>query len=128
MPGFDMALDPKTGDYIDDGRGGFVTTDTIATMVQHQLTVHRNGWIADPDLGCDAHLIPPKSNNSTALRFKDAYQQALQEFVDLGLAADLVIETERDSRTGRIAIKSSMRDVQRGDINLQGLLPLAVGG
>jgi hypothetical protein len=127
MPGLDMMLDPVTRDYVDDGAGGFTKTDTIATMLYHQLNVHRNEWIADPGLGHTAHLIPPKSSDVNALRYKQAYRLALQEFVDLGLAADLVLEMERDSRTGRIAVHSSIRDVQRGDINLQGILPFAPG-
>jgi phage gp46-like protein len=126
MPGWDLRIDPVTKDYVDDGRGGFQTTETIETMLYHQLQTRRNEWVADPELGCTAHLIPPKDTASVALRRRDAFLQALKEFVDLGLAADLVVEVDRDQR-GRQVIRSSIRDVQRGEINLQGLLPFAPG-
>lgn len=128
MPGWDVQIDPVTRDYVDDGAGGFETTDTIATMCFHQLNVHENEWLADPGLGNVAHLIPPKDNATNQLRRRDAYKRALQVFVDEGLGADLVVAVDRDSRTGRSVTRTSMRDVQRGEIDLQGMLPFAPGG
>lgn len=122
MPGTDRRIDPVTRDYVDDGRGSFETTTTIEPQLYHQLQGRLNEWAGDPDAGNDSHLIPRKASAGNLLRFKDAYQAALQPFIDAGLAADLQVEVEREG-LNRFAVTSSIRDVQAGEIDVTPLLP-----
>lgn len=127
MAGLDLKIDPVTKDYVDNGRGGFVYTQSIETQVYHQVNCRRDEWVADPELGNLAHTIPKKSNLGTMQRFRETYLEALSYFVQEGLADELVIEIDRNQKH-QFAMRGSLRDVQFGDINLQDVLAVGAGG
>jgi phage gp46-like protein len=115
--GRDRVIDPATGDYRKDGRGGYETTRSIATAVYHQLHGELDQWVGDADAGCGAFRLRRLDSSASMHRFKTEYEQCLQVFVDDGRAADLVVEIDRLS-TGKWAVAPSLRDVQYGEITV----------
>lgn len=118
MPGLNRRIDPATGDYIRDGRGGHETTPTIETGVYHQIRGKRRLWIGDPDAGSDLYLLPRRNLDRGAVVFADdAIRRAVQPFVDAGEAT--AVETALQAeKTGRLAGAASITDVQAGDIDI----------
>lgn len=112
--GFDRVLSAD-GDYVQDGKGGWKTTNTIAPAVRHQALDERGNWAGDPGAGSDLHTFRrAKDTDATAGRAAEALRASLQVFVDQGRAADLSVEGTRDQRSKR-ALSASLRDVQTGD-------------
>lgn len=122
----DRRIDPVTLDYVDDGQGGWEMTDTIETQLHHQLHTEKNSWPADPQSGSEVHLVPRKADEDTMLQRLAAHQAALDVFVKDGVAADLKLELTEDD-VGRPVIVGSLRDVQRGTIDLGRHLAFGVG-
>jgi phage gp46-like protein len=127
MAGLDLKRDPITKDYVDNGRGGLVYTQSIETQVYNQIHCRKNEWVADPELGNTAHLIPKKSSLQTMQRYRESYLEALQYFITEGLAEDLVLTVDRNQKD-QLSIRGSLRDAQFGDINLQNVFPVGAGG
>lgn len=124
MAGYDRKLDPLTGDYVDATGGEYAEVLTIETALYHQLRTELRRWWGDPRAGSDLHLAKHKGASLEGARFSDnAIRQALQPFVDDGLAADLQITVEADER-GRLIIDASITDIQHGLIDLAPLAPI----
>lgn len=121
MPGTDLAIDPVTRDFVDDGAGDWLDDATIAPQVRHQVLDKLGLWWADRFAGCAAYAIPAKANRRTFLLYEDAYRDALSVFIESGLAEDLSIEVFED-RPGRLDYEASIVDVQHGELALTPLL------
>jgi phage gp46-like protein len=81
----DRRLDPRTGDYVDDGRGNWEMTDTAATAILHQLRGHKAKWVLDPDVGSRLHeLDRAKSTVKTPAVIEDMFRAALAPLVAEG--------------------------------------------
>jgi len=124
MPGTDRALDPVTHDYVSDDRGGWATTTTLATALQHQLLDELGGWWGDPDVGSDlaAAATGAKASERTMQRLAEAVRRACAPFLERGLAADLEVTVDRN-QLGAWGLRASIRDVQHGTLDLTPLLP-----
>lgn len=120
MAGTDLALNAD-GDFIDDGHGDWVETASIEPLCRYQLKDQRGLFFADPDAGSDVYLIPKKANRATLLRLSDAWRDALNVLVALGLSEDLVIDIDVD-QVNRFIIDASMTDRNAGVVDLTPLL------
>lgn len=119
MPGLDRRIDPDTGDYIDDGAGGDLDTDTIETAAYHQIKTHRGEYWADPTKGSDLHLVPRMSLDQALEFAPDTIKACLQALVDAGLAKDLYVEVTTDPNVPyRLIGLSEITDAQKGAIDL----------
>lgn len=126
MAGRDRKLNPITGDYVQDGAGGYEYTTTIATKVYHQLRTRRGSWWGDPDAGSDLYLVTDRGLSQDSVVFaKNAVRTALQRFVDLGLAKDVAVEAQADAR-GRLTLQSTITDIQAGELDVSDLTPFGV--
>ncbi len=124
MAGYDRKLDPSTGDYIDATGGEYAETLTIETAIYHQLRTERGRWHGDPLAGSDLHLAKYQGSGVVGAKFaENAIRQALQPFIDDGLAADPLVEVEADAR-GRLIIESSITDIQHGPLDVGELAPI----
>lgn len=125
MPGYDRKLDPVTGDYIDDGAGGWEYVDTIETEVIHAVKDRRNQWDGDPSAGSDIHTLETANlGERDRLLAKRIMEVALQPFVDDGRARNLRVSVEINDEFNRFEVSASMTDVQNGGADLSILTPL----
>jgi hypothetical protein len=124
MPGTDLALD-ENGDFI-DADGDWLETSDLQPLARHQILDNRGLFFADPDAGSEIYLIPRKANFATMVRMEDAWRSALGVFIALGLAEDLVIETDEDQR-GRFVTTGSITDRNAGTVDLTALLSFGLG-
>lgn len=123
MAGLDRAINPLTGDYIDDGKGGWKYTALADTKCYHQLKTARNTWPGDPDAGADFNLLTRKETDEEIARAADMVRDALKPLINLNYVSDLILETGRDE-AGRPAIQSSVTDTQSGaPVELDALVP-----
>jgi phage gp46-like protein len=120
MAGTDLAYD-HDGDFVDDGAGGWVETDSIAPAVRHQALDKRGLWWADRNAGNAAWSLPKKATRRIMALHEDAWREALQVFVDAQLATDLDIAVTND-QLGRFALEGSLVDTQAGELDLTPLL------
>jgi phage gp46-like protein len=127
MPGLDRVLDPITKDYVSDGAGSTSKTTSLMTQLHHQFYGRLDGWVGDPSAGSLLYKLERGRNSrAEADRAADYVRQAVQRFIDSGLASDLDVGVQRDGR-GRWALYSSLRDLQSGAIiDLNPLLPYGV--
>jgi hypothetical protein len=103
------------GDYIDDGAGGFVETDTAAPAIRHQLLDVLGEWIGDPDAGRDRRGVAGRANTIREAEIEaDTLRVALDVLVLEGLIEDVEITTDRDA-TGRFAFLITSRDTKSGE-------------
>lgn len=127
MPGRDRVLDPISRDYVRDDNGSWKTTRTIATGIYHQLLGRRNQWWGDFAAGSDLYLMEQESNSPGSLELHiERVRSAIRPFEEQGLARDLEVEGERDTRH-RQTTRSQVVDVQSGtEIDLAPFLALVV--
>lgn len=107
-----FARDPKTGDRIPDGRGGFVKTRTAENLVRNQLLAHLGECWQDPELGSRLHDLEAFQPDPAELGADEA-RRALERVVAAGRIADLEVEAE-EARPGRLAIATRFRDTSSG--------------
>lgn len=113
MPGLDLLLD-STGDYVDDGAGGFEMTPTAISAVRHAVLDALGAWVGDPDAGRE--LRPLGSNTEAELALEaDSVRNALEELEADGLISEIKIETARDSAGGRWYLRVECRDSATGE-------------
>lgn len=108
MP-WDLALDPITGDFIDDGRGGWLRTVYSDTSVIHQLECHYNAWWADPELGSRLH-DRDLFTAAPARLVEEEMRRALGRLVLDGRIADLEVAAV-EAGAGRVDGQTRYRDV-----------------
>jgi len=117
--GLDRVIDPETGDYVDDGAGGDVDTETIETAAYHQILTHLGEYWAGPEKGSEIHRVPEMSATEALQKAPATLTAALQALVDAGFAKDLKVEVVADERvSGRIVGATSITDVQKGRVDL----------
>jgi|GEM_PF-6155013 len=119
----DRRIDPRTGDYVSDGRGNWQTTTTSETAVYHQLRGDKGRWWGDADAGSRFfELDRAKSALRTAVVVRDILQDALEPLVDAGRIASPQIAIER--ALDQLSANTSAFDLQSGaEIHLIRLLP-----
>lgn len=101
------------GDYVRDGKGGWLTTFTAATKCYHQERTALNTWPGDPGAGRDFTRLKRKDSDEEAARLADSTRRALQRLVDKGVIADVEIEVGGD-QLGRLTVQWTATDVQSG--------------
>lgn len=111
---WDFAFDPVTGDLIDDGRGGVVTTERATTAIQLQLSSHLGEWWGDPNAGSRLHDQRGFQADPVAL-VEDEARRALEVLVERGRIADVEVRVEQPSPS-RVNVAVSSRDVSTGEL------------
>lgn len=125
MPGKDRVIDPITKDYVDDGVGGCLETETQETAVYHQLTGHLGRWPGDAKAGALLFTLQRENDtDETEHRAVDYTTSALQPLVDVGRILNVQVETDRNER-GELVVTSSEDDAVFGPLPP---LPLSPGG
>ena len=123
MPGYDRKIDNVTGDYVDAPGREFAETRTIQPQVYHQLKTPRGLWWGDWTAGCDLYLVKQRGlNQDTVVFAKDAIKVAMQPFVEVGQARDLVIDAVADA-LGRLSPEVSFTDTTTGEA-LEDITPI----
>jgi phage gp46-like protein len=91
------SINPATGDYEDNGAGGWETTDDESTTVRHALLDNLNQWTGAADQGSDLYLLErADASNATMTRADAMVRDALAPLVTAGKIRDLEVTTERD--------------------------------
>jgi phage gp46-like protein len=91
----DRAIDATTGDYIDDGHGGYVYTVGADTAVRHAVT--GRPWWGDAS-GTDVDDLAHLSIDEAVAKFRPQLDQALQPLVDAGVLRSFAVEVGVDPR------------------------------
>lgn len=114
MPGLDFSLDPITLDLVDDGAGGFASTATAATAVQHQMQCHLGEWWGDADAGSLLHTLVQRDDGEETQAFiGDEAQRAAQPLVADGRIAAVTTDVSKPY-PGRLFTSVSFQDLQTG--------------
>ena len=114
MGGSDL-LYSDAGDYVDDGAGGFVETDSAQPAIRHQLLDLLGEWIGDADAGRDRRGVKGRSNTEREAQIEaDTIRLALDVLEQAGLIDDITVEYDRDA-TGRFAFLVTSRDTESGE-------------
>jgi hypothetical protein len=112
VPGQDLYLN-EDGDYCDDGAGAFITTETAAPALRHQLLGLLGQWVGDSTAGRDRQSISGRnSSEAEADREADGILKALTPLEEDGLIDDIEITVERDG--SRWLVQVTCRDTQSG--------------
>jgi phage gp46-like protein len=109
---WDLAFDPLTGDFVRDGAGGWVRTETGDTAVLHQLRVHFAAWWGDDAIGSLLHERERFARDPAPLVAGET-RRALGLLVDEQFLADVTVAAS-ETRTGRIDGRTTYRLVQSG--------------
>lgn len=127
MPGLNRRIDPATGDYRRDGKGGHEMTGTIETGIYHQIRGKRGLWLGDVDAGSDLYLLPRRNlDRGTVVFAEDAIRRALQPFVDAGEAREVRVVSRPDAR-GRLTIDEvTVEDTQAGDVDVADIAGIGI--
>lgn len=106
-----FARDPRTGDRIPDGRGGFVKTRTAENLVRNQLLAHYRACWQDGELGSRLHKLETFQTDPAALGGDEA-RRALERVEAAGRIADLDVEAAES--VGRLLVATRFRDTSSG--------------
>lgn len=112
MQGSDLLYDDD-GDYIDDGAGGFVETDSAQPAIRHQLLDIKGAWPGDHEAGRERRNKGRMSTQREADIESDSILEALEVLEVAGLIDDIEIEVSRD-KLGRFGHNVSSRDTNSG--------------
>lgn len=127
MAGTDIALDPVTHDFVDTpGGDDWEETSSLAPLCHYQLLDDFGMFFADLEAGSRLFQIPRKVTAALMHQREDAWREALGVFEALGLAEDVVIETDSD-QLGRLVTTGSLTDKSNGTVDLTPLLTFGVG-
>jgi phage gp46-like protein len=130
MAGKDRKLDPATGDYIPDGRGGWQYVTTIESEVMHRLRDQADKFRGDPAHGSNLYRIPLEGHldEVTRLRARRYAEVALQPIVDAGRGARLrtTAVINRDAQPPRIDVDTTIADVQSALADVSSVTKLSV--
>jgi len=104
-----------SGDYVDDGAGGFVETNSAQPAIRHQLLDDFGEWIGDPDAGRDRRGVKGRANTTREAEIEaDSIVIALEVLEDAGMIDDIEVEIERDPK-GRFGFGINSRDTGSGE-------------
>lgn len=106
------ARDPKTGDLIKDGRGGYVKTRTAENLVRNQLLARYGEVWQDPELGSRLHDREAFRANPQVLIPEEA-RRTLERVVRAGRITELEV-TATAQRTGRVDVTTRFADTTSG--------------
>lgn len=120
MPGLDHALDPITGDWMPDGKGGFLTTEGNESAVHHALSDKR-GWPGDEKAGSKVRDLAKMTAPQAAAEAPNLIRGALQPLIDDGLLRDVIITVERDR--SRVFIRTEIIDAAGARVDVTHLTP-----
>ena len=124
MAGLDRILDPETGDYVKDGKGSYVKTNTVRTKLYHQVKTYLGFWWGDFQAGSAVYRVTRMGANTSAVIFvKNAVRSSLAPFLERGLIKDLNVEAEANA-SGRIIYHVNATDTQGGRIDIEGITPI----
>lgn len=113
----------RNGDYVSDGKGGWLTTSSLETKIQHQVLGEREAWWGDAEAGSNLHLLARAGNTErTSRAAAEATRVALRALEREGLARDIKVQVTRD-QAGRLVIRASVTDAQTGQEVAADLLP-----
>jgi len=108
MP-FDRKFDPDTGDFISDGRGGYVRTATAETSVMNQVLAKRGAWWGDPDLGILEDGLHELDQTRPARDAEQAIKRGLGRLEEMGRIDSLEVKASEPA-PGRIRVDTKFRD------------------
>jgi phage gp46-like protein len=113
VPGFDRRIDPVTRDYIDDGAGGYLETQSLETAVIHQALDHYGADPGDPLAGSRYHELAQRTNGDvTRGEARNAIGVALQPLISAGLASNLRLVVEQNGT--RLLLEAGITDANAG--------------
>ncbi len=122
----DRKLDPITHDYIPDGAGGFETTETIETEMQHQILDRFAMWWGDPSAGSMLYMLAQANLGERDRLLAKRYSEvALQSIVDGGRATNLRVTSRIDKTYQRIVVENTLSDVHSAGADVSVLTPLS---
>lgn len=112
MP-YDRKFDPLTGDFVRDGKGGFVRIATAETSVMNQMLAKRGRCWHDSQLGSEGlDAIDP---TRPALDAAEKTRLALGRLEELGRIADLEV-TASEPAPGRVRVDTKFRDTSTNQL------------
>lgn len=100
----DMKIDPRTLDFVDDGKGGWVEIDDSSTAVMCQLDAREGAWWGDPASGTRNKEIL-ESEVPTLAELLDSTKRGMQALQAGGVISTAAISTlEEDTARGYAAL------------------------
>lgn len=106
--------DPITGDFIKDGRGGWVKTRTSENLVRNQLLAkYQRAW-QDPELGSRLH-DRERFQAAPAPLIEDEVRRSLGRVQEAGRIASLEVKAS-SPQAGRVSGSTRFVDVSTGSI------------
>lgn len=109
----DFKIDPVTGDFVRDGKGGWVLVETAETAVQLQLATRYRSWWRDPEKG--SQLGDPRllvGSNKVQAAQAEA-QRALRVLERAGRIAQVQVIAEQP-QPSRVVVQATFRDTSTG--------------
>lgn len=100
------------GDYVDDGQGGFVETDTAQPACRHQVLDIFGAWVGDETSGRRQQLARANTEREAEIE-ADSLRDCLEVLAVDGLIDDIEVTFQRD-RAGRVAFYVACRDTNSG--------------
>jgi phage gp46-like protein len=81
----DRRIDPVTGTFVSDGRGGFERCEVIENQIAFSYMIEEGSWEGDAELGHRFRELARAENTATnRLRLADLARQAIQWLIDDG--------------------------------------------
>jgi phage gp46-like protein len=110
----DWRRDPVTGDFVRDGKGGFVRVFTAEASVQNQLLAHEGECWQDPLLGSKLHDLKALQRDPLTLA-PQAAERALARLEAAGRITAVETEAEIPFQ-GRVNLATRFRDTSTGQL------------
>ncbi len=116
---WDLAIDPLTKDFVDDGAGGWVRTETGDTAVLQQLEIRLAQWWGDAGIGS---LLYDRARFTTSPGPLVAAEgrRALGLLVAEQFLAEVDVQA-RETKAGRVDGRTTYRLVETGQLVELGL-------
>lgn len=114
MPGLDLQIG-NDGDYIDDGVGGFLLTETAQPSIRHQILDRLGEWVGDIGTGRQLYGIAGRNASQQQLDLEiESIRRALEPLETDRIIDDVQISASRD--VSRFIISVRCRDTQSGGL------------
>lgn len=112
MP-FDRKFDPETQDFVRDGKGAFVRTETAETSMFNQMVAKRGAWWGDDQLGTLEDGLRGLQGGDPARDAEQAFKLGLSRLEQMGRIADVTVVAIEDA-PGRLLVQTDCRDTSTG--------------